>query len=721
MQMNQQTLAAVTFSHLPLQPASLDIWSEKYCLRDVNSDPIDADVEATLVRNAKALARSEKPDVREQKEKEFLEALRTGAVPAGRIMSNAGAEDHKNAVSLINCTVSDTIPDSMDGILKKNWESGLTLKAGCGIGYEFSTIRPDGAYVAGAGAATSGPLPFMDIFDRTCGTVKSAGARRGAQMGTFDITHPDTPSFITSKREAGRFRNFNLSLLITDEFIEAVKANAIWEFKWDGKPFYRKNKDTGEKIKAEMPAIDLWNMIMLSNFNFAEPGFLLIDKINHFNNLWFCEHLRATNPCGEQPLPPYGSCLLGSINLTMFVINPFTPQASFDFERFYRICRTFARMLDNVVEQNGLPLPEQRQEIEYKRRHGMGYLGLGSTMAMLGMRYGSEEAIELTNVISQKMAFANFEESAMLSKEKGEAPVLAAVYQRKDIEGYLKYNTNFVKTFTADSTHFTGRQLFLISHYFDTWREDQEGRRILALLEEHGSRYSHATSIAPTGTIAFSFGNNASNGIEPSFSHFYTRNVIRPGRATKESVPVYSYEYLLYRAVVDPDATPNVISKEQHDAVIGDRDFMTQEEENQVVADYCLEHHVLPPQFAATSELTPKEHIDIQAASQKWIDSSISKTINVATDISFDDFQDIYMYAYSKGLKGCTTYRYNPDGGLGQVLAHNSDLKATTYQFKLADGTVVEATGDQQIQYDGQLHSASNLFDAIREGTYGKY
>lgn len=719
--MNQQSAASAVSSIIPLQAASIDIWDEKYRLRDAQANPVDADLEATLIRGAKALARSEKPALRKKKEQEFLEALRTGATPAGRIMSNAGAEDHKNAVSLINCTVSDTIGDSMDSILQKNWEAGLTLKAGCGIGYEYSTIRPNGAYVAGAGASTSGPLSFMDIFDRTCGTVSSAGARRGAQMATFDVSHPDAPMFIKAKREAGRFRNFNCSLLITDAFIQAVKDKAMWEFKWDGKPFYRKNKDTGEMIKAEMPAVELWESIMLSNFNFAEPGFLLIDKINQFNNLWFCEHLRATNPCGEQPLPPYGSCLLGSINLTCFVVNPFTRNARFDYEKFYQVCRTFARMLDNVVEQNGLPLPQQRHEIEYKRRHGMGYLGIGSTMTMLGMKYGSPEAIALTDEITKQMAYANFEEGAMLAKEKGEAPVLQAIYSYADINngGHLVYNQNFNDI--PVKAKYTGRELFLASHYFDAWREDEEGRRILALMEKYGSRFSHATSIAPTGTIAFSFGNNASNGIEPSFSHFYTRNKIVPGRATKESVPVYSYEYLLYRAIIDPEATPDVMTKEQHDAVIGYRAFMTVEEQQDAVAAYCLEHHILPPQFAATSNLTPKEHIDIQAAAQKWVDSSISKTINVATDIAFDDFQDIYMYAYSKGLKGCTTYRFNPDGGLGQVLAHNSDLKATVYQFKLADGSTVEARGDQQIKYDGGMHSAANLFDAIKENTYGKY
>jgi ribonucleoside-diphosphate reductase alpha chain len=695
----------------------MDIWDEKYRLRDANNQPVDEDLHATYRRTAKALAQAEKPNQRKKYEKLFLEALYMGATGAGRIMSNAGAEDHKAAVSLINCTVSDTIPDSMDGILKKNWEAGLTLKAGCGIGYEFSTIRPNGAYVAGAGASTSGPLSFMDIYDRTCGTVSSAGARRGAQMGTFDVSHPDVVAFIQAKREDGRLRNFNLSLLITDEFIEAVKSDAMWVFKWNGEPFYRKDKD-GNSVKAEMPAKELWDLIMQSTYDFAEPGFLLIDRINQYNNLWFCEHLRATNPCGEQPLPPYGSCLLGSINVTKFVVNPFTKEAYFDFKKFYQVARLFARMLDNVVEQNGLPLEQQRHEIEHKRRHGMGYMGIGSTMIMLGMRYGSPEAVAFTDELSKQLAFANFEEGAMLAKEKGEAPVLKATYTQEQIAGHLKYNTNVNGMLALNRETYSGRELFLASHYFDAWREDEEGSRILGLLAQYGSRFSHATSIAPTGTISFSFGNNCSNGIEPSFSHFYSRNKIVPGQKAKVAVEVYSFEYLLWRALKDPNATPEVID----DATVsrlksfagGDADM-----ERKVVEDYCLEKHILPPQFAATSMLTTTEHVDVQAAAQKWIDSSISKTINVPMDFPFDKFKDVYLYAYEKGLKGCTTYRPNP-GQVASVLVEKKDLANTFYTFTTANGDIV-VSGDTMVNYEGQQHQAANLYDAIREGLYGKF
>lgn len=715
---------ATTSSHIPLQATSLDIWDEKYRLRGNDGSIIDQDMSATYDRVAKALAAVEKPNKRKAFEKKFREALALGATGAGRIMSNAGAEAHKTAVSLINCTVSNTIGDSMEEILQANKEAGLTLKAGCGIGYEFSTIRPDGAHVNGAGAATSGPLPFMDIFDRTCATVKSAGARRGAQMGTFDVSHPDAPAFISAKRTDGRLRNFNLSLLITDEFIEAVKNKTMWEFKWEGLPFYRKNHETGESIKAEMPAIELWELIMKSTYDFAEPGFLLIDRINQYNNLWFCEHLRATNPCGEQPLPPYGSCLLGSINVVHFVIDPFTPNARFDWKKFYEVARLFARMLDNVVEANNLPLAQQRHEIEHKRRHGMGYLGAGSAMIMMGMKYGNDESVAFTDKLSQQLAYANFEEGAMLAKEKGEAPVLMAEYDYEDIVagGHMGYNKTFKALYEKRQIglKYTGRELFLMSHYFDAWKNDEEGLRILNLLAMYGSRYSHATSIAPTGTISLTFGNNASNGIEPSFTHHYVRNVIRPGRKTKEAVEVYSYEYLLYKTLVDPEATPVVMTAQQMEALDGFiAEGATKEMRKAIIAEYCLQQHILPPQFADTSTLTPKEHVDVQAAAQKWIDSSISKTINIDTDFPFDKFQDVYMYAYEMGLKGCTTFRFNPEAFQG-VLVKQSDLAATMYRFNLADGTSVEVSGDTMIDYDGGTHTAANLFDSIKEGLYGR-
>src|SRR6056297_793553 len=413
--LQEQAVTVESVNDIPFQPASLDIWEKKYRLVAKDGTVLDQAMDDTYQRIARALADVEPEDRREHWYERFVWALRNGAIPAGRIVSNAGALAHKPATSTINCTVSGTIRDSMDDILGKVHEAGLTLKAGCGIGYEFSTLRPRGAYVTGAGAYTSGPLSFMDIYDRMCFTVSSAGGRRGAQMGTFDVGHPDALEFIRAKREDGRLRQFNLSLLITTEFIEAVKAGTDWPLSFPmtekeatesgfdlndptqvvWRPFPVKKdylcNDTGDvacRVYKTVPAQRLWDLIMSSTYDFAEPGFILIDKVNEMNNNWWTESIRATNPCGEQPLPPYGSCLLGSVNLTRLVLDPFTEKARFDWERYREVVAVFTRMLDNVVEINGLPLPEQRHEITYKRRHGMGFLGLGSTLTMLVMRYG---------------------------------------------------------------------------------------------------------------------------------------------------------------------------------------------------------------------------------------------------------------------------------------------------------------------------------------------
>ncbi len=409
-------------SEVEMQSTSLDIWDKKYRLKDRAGEPVDRDIQDTYKRVAKALSGVEKNQkLRDHWYERFLWALDAGALPAGRIISNAGAQEYKPATSTINCTVSGSIRDSMNDILEKNHEAGMTLKAGCGIGYEFSTLRPKGAYVSGAGAYTSGPLSFMDIYDKMCFTVSSAGGRRGAQMATFDVSHPDVLDFIRAKREDGRLRQFNLSLLITREFIEAVKQDTDWQLSFpvtekeaEGmdlndaeqvvwRPFpvtegYVTNEEglTACKIYKTIPAQRLWDSIMSSTYDFAEPGFILIDKVNQMNNNWFTENIRATNPCGEQPLPPYGSCLLGSVNLTKFVIDPFTDNARFDWEKYREVVAIFTRMLDNVVEINGLPLQGQRDEIAYKRRHGMGFLGLGSTATMLGMKYGDDKSVEFT-------------------------------------------------------------------------------------------------------------------------------------------------------------------------------------------------------------------------------------------------------------------------------------------------------------------------------------
>ena len=1087
------TLRATTVGRdaaaIPLQPASQDIWDKKYRLRSKTGEPVDASIDDTWQRVARALSDVEAtPELREQWFERFLWALRRGAIPAGRITSNAGALEHKPATSTINCTVSGTIRDSMDDILNKVHEAGLTLKAGCGIGYEFSTLRPRGAYVSGAGAYTSGPLSFMDIYDKMCFTVSSAGGRRGAQMGTFDVSHPDVKEFIRAKRENGRLRQFNLSLLITDGFMQAVEHDQDWPLvfpvhvkeqgdidlddaekvvwrEWPTHEHYVEREDglVACKIYGHIRARHLWDMIMVSTYDYAEPGFILIDKVNEMNNNWWCEHIRATNPCvtadtwvqtgdgprqvrnllghgfmarvdgkdhatsadgffrtatkpvlalqteegyrlrltddhrvrrvsrltrwsvdtewcaagelragdrvllndhranaswsgaltaeqgyllgllvgdgtlkheaavlsvwpqaaavnavggcgahalmdetlrcaqtlphradfagwsevqgrgewrmksaalrdlafelgmapgdkaitpaleqasseayrgflrgffdadgsvqgsqakgvsvrlaqsdiarleavqrmllrlgipsriyrdrreagsavlpdgqggsrayatqaqhelviageslarfdelvgfadsdkatrlktllagyrrtlnrarfvatveslqadgvedvydvqvpgintfdgnglhahncGEQPLPPSGSCLLGSINLTTFVRDPFGPKARFDWDEYREVVKIFTRMLDNVVEINGLPLEQQRHEIISKRRHGMGFLGLGSTLTMLKMRYGGAEAVAFTEDVSREMAVAGWEVALDLAKEKGPAPVLTKNYT---VTGdMLRKRPEMVEDGYKVGDLIPGRVLHAkYSRYMQ--RVASVAPNLVKELAEVGARFTHHSSIAPTGTISLSLANNASNGIEPSFAHHYSRNVIREGRKSKEKVEVYSYELLAYRALINAEALP-----------LSD-DPRTK----------------LPEYFVAADDISPKEHVDIQAASQLWVDSSISKTANVPTDYPYEDFKDIYFYAYKQGLKGCTTFRFNPAAFQG-VLVKEADLENTLYRFELEDGSVVELKGNEEVEYDGEMHTAANLFDALKEGYYGKF
>lgn len=699
------------------QDASLDIWDSKYRLKSKSGELLDQNMDETFQRVAKALAEVETTPKKQQEwHEKFLWALRRGAVPAGRVMSNAGAQEHKPATSTINCTVSGTIFDSMDDILGKNLEAGLTLKAGCGIGYEFSTLRPKNAYVSGAGAYTSGPLSFMDIFDKMCFTVSSAGGRRGAQMATFDIGHPDVLDFIRAKREDGRLRQFNLSLLITDEFVEAVKADADWKlaFPLSQKEVDRDGIDINDaesviwrdwpthegyvtndeglvacKIMKTIKAQRLWNAIMTSTYDFAEPGFILIDKVNEQNNNWFCENIRATNPCGEQPLPPYGSCLLGSVNLTRFVLDPFTENARFDWEGFRKTVAIFSRMLDNVVEVNGLPLEQQRNEIMSKRRHGMGYLGLGSTVTMMRMQYGDADSVEFTDKVTKELALTGWETGLELAKEKGPAPIME---QDFEVTGeMLRKRPEMAEDGIKVGDMVKGKVLHSkYSRYMQ--KIGEVAPELIEELAEHGCRYTHHSSIAPTGTISLSVGNNASNGIEPSFAHHYSRNIIREGKKTKEKVDVFSYELLAYRELINSKAMP-----------------YSQEADEQ-----------LPDYFITAEDITPSQHVDIQAASQKWIDSSISKTANVPTDYPYDDFKNIYLYAYDQGLKGCTTFRFNPEAFQG-VLVKEQDLENTTYQFTLDDGSTVELKGNEQVEYDGETHTAANLFDALKEGYYGKF
>jgi ribonucleoside-diphosphate reductase alpha chain len=702
---------------IPFQSVSMDIWDKKYRLKSKKNEFIDNDIQETYNRVARALADVEVSEKIEFWHERFLWALQHGAIPAGRITSNAGALEHKPATSTINCTVSGVIQDSMTDILDKVHEAGLTLKAGCGIGYEYSTLRPKGAFVAGAGAYTSGPLSFMDIYDRMCFTVSSAGGRRGAQMATFDIAHPDVTDFIKAKREDGRLRQFNLSCLITKEFMEAVKVDGDWKLafpvtakevkedqldlknneqivwrEWpiQGKYLTEKKGSNAGKVACKvykiLKAKRLWDIIMSSTYDYAEPGFILVDRVNEMNNNWFCENIRATNPCGEQPLPPYGACLLGSINLTKFVKEPFSKKAYFDWDEYKEVVSIFTRMLDNVVEINGLPLGKQRDEISRKRRHGMGYLGLGSTLAMMQMVYGDDKSIQFTEDISRVLAEEGWKAGVDLAKEKGAAPIMEESFEITPDLMAMRPEMADDGIKIGDSVK--GKVLLgRYSRYMQQFPEDLQNQ-----IAEEGVRFTHHSSIAPTGTISLSLANNASNGIEPSFAHHYSRNVIREGKKSKEKVDVFSFELLAYRHLINEKAMP----------------FSDKEDE------------VLPDYFIDSSTIQAKAHVDIQAAAQKWIDSSISKTINVPTDYDYEDFKNIYLYAYEKGLKGCTTFRFNPEAFQG-VLVTEKDLENTVYKFELDDGETIEVKGNEEIEYDGETHSAANLYDALKEGYYGKF
>ena len=693
--MSTAAKAMKTSSEVPMQAPSREIWDAKYRLKDRHGQLVDQDVAATFERVARALAAVEGEKADEWLPK-FRWALENGAIPAGRILSNAGAEAYKPAVSLINCTVSRTIRDSMRDILDSVVDAGMTLKSGAGIGYDFSTLRHKGAFVFGAGAGTNGPLAFMDIYDKMCFTVASAGGRRGAQMGTFD----------QAKREAGRLRQFNLSLLITDEFMEAVKHNADWPLAFPLHPGEKEDVSVEEVIYRDWPVVEegytvdaegrvacrvvevikareLWDTIMSSTYDYAEPGFILIDQVNRMNNNWFCEDIRATNPCGEQPLPPEGACLLGSINLTKFVIEPFSAEPRFDWERYRKVVAIFTRMLDNVVEIAGLPLPQQQREIEAKRRHGMGFLGLGSTLTMLKIPYGSQASLTFTEEVSRHLALEGGKQALELSKEKGMAPVLEE--EHTITPKMMRERPQLASDGYEVGDKVPGRILHArYSQYMAKVAELEP--ELVAQLAEHGARFTHHSSIAPTGTISLSMGNNASNGIEPSFSHRYFRNIIQSGKKTKEQVEVVSFELAAYRHFIAADA---------------------------VESD-------LPDYFITADAVTPEQHVAVQAAAQQWVDSAISKTVNVPTEFLFEQFQDLYLQAYESRLKGCTTFRFNPEAFQG-VLVREDDLKNTTYVFELENGETLELTGDEKVLYDGEEHNAANLFDALKEGTYGKW
>lgn len=716
--LNSQTSDRSVFDINRFQPVSRFVWDEKYHLKNFQGESVDGNMRGMYERVARELSQLESEELRQECYEAFLWAFENGAIAGGRIMANAGAGAYKPVTSTINCTLSGTIPDSLRGIMNRQIDASITLQAGCGIGYEFSTLRPKGAFVAGAGATTSGPLSFMDGYDSYCFTISSAGGRRGAQMATFDCQHPDIIDFIKAKRMKGRFRHFNLSVLIVDAFVEAVKNDEDWylvfplskkemeqtgvdlndpsQVYWREWPLHDNDYLINEenqvacKIYETIKARNLWSMIMSSTYDFSDPGFILIDRVNQMNNNWWCENIRATNPCGEQPLPPWGACLLGSINLTAFVINPFTPMSKFDYERYRKVTAVFTRMLDNVVEINGLPLEQQQEEIRRKRRHGMGYLGLGSAMVMMGLTYGDEESLAFTDKVSKELALEGWRQGIELAKEKGAAPIMDEEFTVT--KSMLIKRPAMVEDGYKVGDRVKGKVLHIkYSEYMAKIREEL-GVEWEEEALEHGLRFTHHSSLAPTGTIALALANNASNGIEPTFAHECTRNIIIPGRNSKADFKVFSAELLAYRKLIDGNAS----AKTQGDKLR------------------------LPKEFIGAGDIAPENHIKVQAAAQEWIDSSISKTTNVPTNCDYSEFEKIYMQAIDSGLKGCTTFRFNPEVH-GGVIVQDEDLANTEYAFTLEDGTEVKARGNDYIKYEGEFVLASNLFDAHKDGYYGRF
>src|SRR5262245_57458473 len=547
---------------------SQQIWDMKYRLKDAGGGAVDRTIEDSWRRVAETLAAPEKdPALWAER---FYEAMADFKfLPAGRILAGAGPKRH---VTLFNCFVMGTIPDDMRGIFENLLEAALTMQQGGGIGYDFSTLRPKGAPVKGVGADASGPLTFMDVWDAMCRTIMSAGHRRGAMMATMRCDHPDIEAFIEAKREAGRLRMFNLSVLVTDAFMTALKEDAPWELKFGGTTF---------KV---LRARDLWDRIMRATYAYAEPGVIFIDRINRRNNLHYCENISATNPCGEEPLPPYGACLLGSINLAALVRAPFTEQARADLAELERLVPVAVRLMDNVVDVSGFPLEQQTKEAQAKRRIGLGVTGLADALIMCGARYGSSSAVALTEVWMKAIQRAAYLASAALAAEKGSFPLY-------------------------------DRDKFMAGENVAGLDED-----VRAQIAQQGMRNGTLTAIAPTGTISL-FADNVSSGLEPVFSFKYMRNVLMPD-GSRVSEEVADYAYRLFRRLKGETAP-------------------------------------LPEAFVDAQRLTPGDHVIMQAAVQKYIDASISKTINCPADLSFDAFKDVYLQAYELGCKGCTTYRPN--------------------------------------------------------------
>ncbi|WP_182286800.1 adenosylcobalamin-dependent ribonucleoside-diphosphate reductase [Comamonas testosteroni] len=588
---------------LPPQAISQDVLAEKYLADGEQSE------QDLFARVARALAAVEKPEIQAHWEQKFLLNLQLGAIGAGRIMAAAGLD---TKATLINCFVQP-VADATNGfdtqgnpgIYTALSQAAETMRRGGGVGYDFSNLRPRGALVRGTNSNASGPCSFIDVFDASCTTVESAGARRGAQMGVLRIDHPDVLEFITAKRQKGRWNNFNVSVGVSNAFMQAVRDDAEWELVHVASPSEAQiqagahRRDDGLWVYQSQPARTLWDAIMRSAYDFAEPGILFLDNINADNNLWYAEQIAATNPCGEQPLPPYGCCDLGPVILTRFVREAFTPQAFFDLEAFRAAVAVQVRMLDNVLDATVWPLPEQQREAQQKRRIGVGFTGLGDALILLGLHYASDEGLQQAETIARNMRDAAYAASVELAREKGAFPLLNA-------KQYLK--SGFAKRLPKE---------------------------LRADIRKHGLRNSHLLSIAPTGTVSLAFADNASNGIEPAFSWTYTRKK-RTADGGEQFYTVQDHAYRLYKALHGDEAP-------------------------------------LPECFVSALELSASEHVAMMRCVQPFIDTSISKTVNIPADYPFEDFKHLYMECWEAGLKGCATYR--PNDTLGAVLSTESASK----------------------------------------------
>ena len=559
-----------------IAPISRQIWDAKYRLKALDGTPIDFTIEDSWRRVARALAAAEAdPALWEQPFYEALQGFRF--LPAGRILSGAGSE---RRVTLFNCFVMGDIEDDLGSIFANLREAALTMQQGGGIGYDFSSLRPQGAPVKGVGADASGPLSFMDVWDSMCRTIMSAGARRGAMMATLRCDHPDIEAFVAAKREPGRLQNFNLSVLATDPFMTAVAGDTDWPLVFEGRTY--------KVLRAK----ELFDNITRATHDYAEPGVIFIDRINARNNLYYCETIRSTNPCGEQPLPPYGACLLGSINLARLVERPFTPDARLDRDALDDLVRVSIRMMDSTIDVSGFPLEAQRHESLAKLRIGLGKNVLADALMMVGLRYGDEDAARMAGSWARQIERAAYTASAALAAEKGPFPLY-------------------------------DRDAFLAGETIQGLDED-----IRVLIARHGIRNGLLTSVAPTGTISL-VADNVSSGIEPVFAHSYTRKVLEKDGSRREE-EVSDHAVRLFRTMFGADVP-------------------------------------LPAHFVTAQDLTPAEHVRMQAAVQRHVDSAISKTVNVPEEISFKAFQAVYLDAYQSGCKGCTTYR--PNAITGSVLA----------------------------------------------------